>query len=182
MAGVEFAWLADQPHLVPRLAALHHAEWSWIEPEWTLAEAQSNLALHTAGTSIPATRVALVDGELAGSVSLLANDHERIRRWSPWLASLLVLPEFRGRGIGAALVREAVSIAAHFGIPYLYLYTDDAAPFYARLGWARVERMDLDGIEVDVMGIDPGKVPLPVEAGSHAVPTASVITKAGVRS
>jgi GNAT superfamily N-acetyltransferase len=155
MAGVEFAWLADQPHFVPRLAALHHAEWAWIDPEWTLDEARSNLEVHTAGTAIPTTRIALVDGELAGSVSLLANDHSRIRRWSPWLASLLVLPEFRGRGIGAARVREAVAIAARFGIPYLYLYTDDAAPFYARLGWTRVERMDLDGIEVDVMGVDP---------------------------
>jgi GNAT superfamily N-acetyltransferase len=154
MEDVEFAWLADRPQFVPRLAALHHAEWAWIDPEWTLAEAKANLAVHTAGTAVPTTRVAFVDGALAGSVSLLANDHSRIRKWSPWLASLLVLPEFRGRGIGAALVREAVAIAARFGFERLYLYTDDAAPFYARLGWAMVERLDLDGIEVDVMGID----------------------------
>ena len=157
MAGVEFAWLADQPHFVPRLAALHHAEWAWIDPEWTLDEARSNLEIHTAGTAVPTTLVAFVDGALAGSVSLLANDHSRIRKWSPWLASLLVLPEFRGRGIGAALVGEAVAIATRFGIERLYLYTDDAAPFYARLGWSMVERLDIDGkgTEVDVMGIDP---------------------------
>jgi GNAT superfamily N-acetyltransferase len=156
MEDVEYAWLADRPQLVPRLAALHHAEWAWIDPEWTLEEAQSNLEVHTAGTAVPTTLVALVDGALAGSVSLLANDHSRIRKWSPWLASLLVLPEFRGRGIGAALVRQAVAIAARFGIERLYLYTDDAAPFYARLGWTLVERLDIDGngIEVDVMGID----------------------------
>jgi GNAT superfamily N-acetyltransferase len=158
MAGVEFAWLAERPQYVPRLAALHHAEWSWIDPEWTLEEAHANLAIHTAGTAIPTTRLALVDGELAGSVSLLANDHSRIRKWSPWLASLLVLPEFRGRGIGAALVREAVAIAARFGIARLYLYTDDAAPFYARLGWSLVERAPLDGMDVDVMAIDIGAI------------------------
>jgi GNAT superfamily N-acetyltransferase len=155
MAGVEFAWLADRPQWVPRLAALHHAQWSWIDPEWTLDEARENLAIHTAGTAIPTTRIALVDGGLAGSVSLLANDHSRIRRWSPWLASLLVLPEFRGRGIGAALVREAVAIAARFGIGRLYLYTDDAAPFYARLGWSMEERVDMEGGPVEVMSIDP---------------------------
>jgi GNAT superfamily N-acetyltransferase len=154
MEDVEFAWLADRPQFVPRLAALHHAEWAWIDPAWTLAEAQANLEVHTAGTAVPTTRIALVDGALAGSVSLLANDHSRIRKWSPWLASLLVLPPFRGRGIGAALVREAVAIAARFGIERLYLYTDDAAAFYARLGWTMVERLDHDGIEVDVMGID----------------------------
>lgn len=154
MEDVEFAWLADRPQFVPRLAALHHAEWSWIDPQWTLAEAQASLALHTAGSAVPTTLVAFVDGALAGSVSLLANDHSRIRKWSPWLASLLVLPGFRCRGIGAALVREAVAIAARFGIGRLYLYTDDAAAFYARLGWSMVERLDLDGIDVDVMGID----------------------------
>ena len=163
MEDVEFAWLADRPQFVPRLAALHHAQWSWIDPEWTLEEAQANLRVHTAGTAVPTTRVAFIDGALAGSVSLLANDHSRIRKWSPWLASLLVLPEFRCRGIGAQLVGEAVAIAARFGIGRLYLYTDDAAPFYARLGWSMVERLDLDGIEVDVMAID-----LPVAAGAAA--------------
>jgi GNAT superfamily N-acetyltransferase len=152
---VEFAWLADQPQFVPRLAALHHAQWSWIDPEWTLDEAHADLASHTAGTAVPATRLAFVDGELAGSVGLLANDHSRIRRWSPWLASLLVLPQFRRRGIGAMLVHEAVAIAARFGIERLYLYTDDAAAFYARLGWSMVERVDLGGWPVDVMSIEP---------------------------
>lgn len=155
MMDVEFAWLADRPQFVPRLAALHHAQWSWIDPEWTLDEAHADLAAHTAGSAVPTTRVALVDGDLAGSVGLLANDHSRIRRWSPWLASLLVLPEFRCRGIGAMLVHEAVAIAARLGIEHLYLYTDDAAAFYARLGWAMVERVDLEGSPVDVMSIDP---------------------------
>jgi GNAT superfamily N-acetyltransferase len=155
MADVEYAWLADRPQHVSRLAALHHAEWSWIDPEWTLEEANANLAIHTAGTAIPTTLVAFVDGELAGSVSLLANDHSRIREWSPWLASLLVLPAYRGRGIGAALVREAVAIAKRFGIGRLYLYTDDAAGFYERLGWSLVGRHALDGMDVDVMAIEP---------------------------
>ena len=157
MEDLEFAWLADRPQYVPRLAALHHAQWSWIDPDWTLEEAHANLAIHTAGTAIPTTRVALVDGALAGSVSLLANDHSRIRRWSPWLASLLVLPEFRNRGIGAALVREAVAIAKRLGIARLYLYTDDARPYYERLGWSLVGRHPLDGMDVDVMAIDIGE-------------------------
>jgi GNAT superfamily N-acetyltransferase len=149
-----FGWLADRPAWVPRLAALHHAQWQALLPHWTLADAERELATHPAAAAIPTTRLALVDGELAGSVSLLANDHERIRAYSPWLASLLVLPAHRGRGIGAALVREAVALAAQLGVARLYLYTDDAAPFYARLGWTPVERVPLDGVEVDVMGID----------------------------
>jgi GNAT superfamily N-acetyltransferase len=154
MAGVEFDWLSARPRFVARLAALHHAQWSRLLPGWTPEDAGRELAEHTGGDRIPTTRVALVDGELAGSVSLLANDDERIRRWTPWLASLLVLPEFRGRGLGAALVREAVSTAARLGVGRLYLYTDDAAAFYERLGWSHVERCDFGGTPVDVMSID----------------------------
>ena len=155
MEDVEFAWLADRPQFAPRLAALHHAEWAWIDPDWTLAEALANLQVHTAGTAVPTTRVAFAGGELAGSVSLLANDHSRIRKWSPWLASLLVLPEFRGRGIGAALVRAALARAAEEGVGELFLFTPEHKDFYARLGWRPLARTALKGTAVDLMCIAP---------------------------
>ena len=151
---VAFAWLSERPGWVPRLAALHHAQWSPLLPHWDLPAAQAELAEQTGGACIPTTMLAIVDGELAGSVSLLANDDERIRAYSPWLASLLVLPPYRGRGIGAALVRRCVDVAAQLGIARLHLYTDDAKPFYERLGWRVLARDQLDGVPVDVMGID----------------------------
>lgn len=152
--AVAFAWLSERPDWVPRLAALHHAQWSPLLPHWDLASAEAELRTHTGGARVPTTILALVDGGLAGSVSLLANDDERIRAYSPWLASLLVLSEFRGRGIGAALVRRCVDVAAQLGIARLHLYTDDAAPFYQRLGWRVLARDRLDAVPVDVMCLD----------------------------
>jgi len=154
MATESTAWLSQRPEWVPRLAALHHAQWSPLLKHWTLADAQAELQSHTGGACVPTTLVAEVDGALAGSVSLLANDDERIRDFSPWLASLLVLPEHRGRGIGGRLVRRCVALAGELGIATLYLYTDDAAAWYARLGWRRVGGTRLDGVAVDVMAID----------------------------
>ena len=154
MATETHAWLSERPEWVPRLAALHHAQWSPLLPHWTLAQAQADLASHHGGARVPTTLLALVDGELAGSVSLLANDDERIRAWSPWLASLLVLPEYRGRGIGERLVRRCVALAHSLGIGTLYLYTDYAAAWYEKLGWARIARSEFDTASVDVMAID----------------------------
>jgi GNAT superfamily N-acetyltransferase len=151
---VAFAWLSERPEWVPRLATLHHAQWRSLLPQWDVADARAELASHRGAATVPTTIVAIVDGELAGSVSLLANDDERIRAYSPWLASLLVLPPFRGRGIGAALVRRCVDVATGLGIPRLHLYTDDAAPFYERLGWRTLARDALDDVPVDVMCID----------------------------
>jgi N-acetylglutamate synthase-like GNAT family acetyltransferase len=152
-AGIDFAWLGEHPDRVPDLAALHHAQWRRLLPHWTLGEAMHELATHPPRAAIPTTLVAFVDGELAGSVSLLANDDERIRSHSPWLASLLVLPQHRGRGLGAELVRRCVDIAAQLGIDDLFLYTDDAVAFYERLGWRVVADADLGGTTVQVMSI-----------------------------
>ena len=177
--GVAFAWLSERPEWVPRLAALHHAQWSSLLADWTLGEAMHELAAQTGTATVPTTIVAIVDGQLAGSVSLLANDDARIRDYSPWLASLLVLPTYRRRGLGEALVRRCVALAASLGIERLHLYTDDAASFYKRLGWRPLARTALGGTPVDVMCIEPGQVPLPAPDEAQAVPTACADAPAG---
>jgi GNAT superfamily N-acetyltransferase len=156
MDGIAFAWLGGHPDRVPDLAALHHAQWRRLLPDWTLGEAMRELASHPPRAAIPTTLVAFADGALAGSVSLLANDDTRLRAHSPWLASLLVLPAFRGRGLGAELVRRCVGIAAELGVDELFLYTDDAVAFYERLGWRVVADADLGGTMVQVMAIAVG--------------------------
>ena len=74
---------------------------------------------------------------------------------SPWLASLYVAPEQRGRGLGARLVHAAVDAAAGQGIDQLFLFTPDHAKFYERLGWSRMLRTTLKGTPVDLMTIHP---------------------------
>jgi GNAT superfamily N-acetyltransferase len=156
MAHETYLWLSERPGWVPRLAELHHAQWSPLLKGWTREEAERELATHTGGAVVPTTIVAEVDGEFAGSVSLLESDDLDTRDWSPWLASLLVLPQFRRRGLGGRLVRRCVDTARGLGISTLYLYTDDAAAWYARLGWSRVARTSMHGVEVDVMAIATG--------------------------
>lgn len=52
------------------------------------------------------------------------------------LAQLAVKEDFRGQGIGAALLEEATSAAAAFGSALLVAgISSSSAPFYKRLGW-----------------------------------------------
>lgn len=51
-----------------------------------------------------------------------------------WLGDVFVLPEHRGHGLGAELVREAVEYPAHRDA-YWYLNTRDAHTLYARFGF-----------------------------------------------
>jgi amino-acid N-acetyltransferase len=56
------------------------------------------------------------------------------------LRSLVVAPEFQGRGLGERLVAEIEAAARRQGLRGLYLLTTTAAQFFIRLGYAPVDR------------------------------------------
>lgn len=56
------------------------------------------------------------------------------------LRSLVVLPEHRGTGRGADLVRQVIAIAVASDIRRLWILTETAAPFFEKLGFEAVER------------------------------------------
>jgi len=68
-------------------------------------------------------------------VSLIESNMDTRKDLTPWLAALFVVPEHRGRGIGAALVRRCEREAALAGADRLYLYTARAIQYHRRLGW-----------------------------------------------
>ena len=141
---------------IATLAAWHHDEWGHLYADWTLDAAQAELVEHAAHRSLPTTLV-LIDGErLLGSVSLVLEDAPEFNdEGSPWLASLYVVPEARGRGLGTRLVNAAITVAAHEQIAELFLFTPDHAGFYQRLGWQLITRTSLKGTAVDLMMIEP---------------------------
>lgn len=151
-----FHYLADHMQLAPRLAALHYAEWQFLLPTWSETAALAELSLHTRRAAIPTTLLQLdEDDTLVGSVSLLLEDDARLGAHSPWLASLMVLPAFRGRGHGAALVRRCVEEAAALQVATLYLYTAGQEAFYCKLGWRACGALDLGAYSVQLMAITP---------------------------
>ena len=154
-----FAYLSEHPQLAPRLAAAHHAEWGGLLPGWSLDAALAELQSHRLRLAIPTTWLALADpagAELIGSVSLLPEDDPRLPSYTPWLASLYVVPAWRGRGYGSALVRQLLSGAARLGVPQVYLFTAGQQDFYQRLGWRPREQVALEDHRVRIMDIETG--------------------------
>lgn len=151
-ARMRFAYLADYLQLAPQLAQLHYAEWGTLLTDWSQAEALAELRTHIQRQAIPTTLLAFTaDERLIGSVSLLQNDDDRIRDYSPWLASLFVLPEYRGNGYGIALVRHCEQEASALGVKALYLYSAGQESFYEKLGWQRLAQIALGNSAVTVM-------------------------------
>ena len=140
--------LTEHPHLVPAVA------------EWLLEEFRHALSLpydqqveQLLARRAPEETFVLFDDDVpVGTASLVASDLPSRPDLTPWLASVLVRPQFRGRGYSAPLVKH-VEEAAAASATVLWLYTWSAERVYARLGWERVglERDTDRNIEVVLM-------------------------------
>lgn len=150
--------IGRHPAHIGQLARWHHQEWGALYDDWTLEVATAELSDHATRTSVPTTLL-LMDGEdLLGSVSLLVEDAPALQdRGGPWLGSLFVRPEARGRGAGRVLVDAAVAHAACEDVAVLRLFTLWHEDFYASLGWQVEERASLHGTPVVIMSIRPAE-------------------------
>lgn len=150
--------IGRHPTCIEPLARLHHAEWGALYDDWTLEAAIAELHDHATRTSLPTTLLLMEDDHALGSVSLLIEDAPALQdRGSPWLGSLFVMPDARGRGGGRILVDAAVAHAAREGVALLRLFTLWHEDFYASLGWQVEERTSLHGTPVVIMSIQPAQ-------------------------
>jgi predicted N-acetyltransferase YhbS len=148
---VEIDYLADHPEAAPLLAAWHHDEWRELLPGWTAEQALTELQSHTGRRQIPTTLVALDGARVVGSASLLVADLDGWDHLTPWVASVYVIPERRGTGIGRRLVARAVEEAHALAVPVVYLFTAGQEGYYARLGWSPLARTRHHAHDVVIM-------------------------------
>ncbi len=149
-------YLENHPGHAATLAGWHHAEWKDLYADWTLSVATAELRDHATRKTLPTTLVLLDGEELLGSVSVVMEDAPELQsHGSPWLASLYVVENARGQGLGQALVEAAVELAALNDVPKLHLFTPEHEAFYADLGWEAIADADLRGTPVTVMAIAP---------------------------
>lgn len=154
--GMELYKLTEKPELLETISRWHHEEWRHLNPGRSFASRLEDMQEHLAGKSIPATWIGYLDGQPAGSASILESDMPERPEFSPWLASVYTLEAFRHRGLGRRLVQAVMDHAVGLGIAKLYLYTPDKAHFYARLGWQGFETMQYHGTEVTLMSYTAG--------------------------
>ena len=155
--GVRIASLADHLDAVDAIARWHWEEWGEEVAMGPPAAWAERLRRYANRAAIPMTFVALApDGALVGSASLTAEDLASRPDLSPWLSSVYVAPEWRGRGLGSALARHVVARAAALGVPRLYLCTEHSRSLYERLGWRVVAPDHRRGHDLVVMAIETG--------------------------
>jgi GNAT superfamily N-acetyltransferase len=148
---VKIEYLADHGDAIPALAQWHHDEWQALTPHLTVADRIAGFRSRMRRLEVPTGFVALVNENVVGMACLVAHDMETRPELTPWLATVLVCPDYRGRGIGSALSERVVAEGQALAFPNLYLVTFDKMSFYTRLGWSSLEQAEYLGVPATIM-------------------------------
>lgn len=131
--AVDIVHLFEHPALRPAVAQLIHDEFWTTVPGASAAGMAQRLTRADRADRIPLCRVAVHEGRAIGAVNLVESDDDDHPEWTPWLAGMVVAMDWRGRGVGSALVRTLLDDARRLGVTRLYFGTDGPG-FYTRLG------------------------------------------------
>lgn len=143
-------YLADHVSHLPRLAEWHFAAFGYLNPANTVQRYVERLTAALQKSDLPTTFIALDDDLLLGSASLVRQTitHPQL---SPWLSSVYVAPQHRGRGIASALVGRVERAAAGMGSERIYLFTPHSEKLYAGLGWVLIEYSHHHELKIAIM-------------------------------
>jgi predicted N-acetyltransferase YhbS len=149
--GMRIEHLIDCENHLATVANWQQAEFGYLNPSVTIEQRRSRLLESLQRDGLPLTIVAVSEESLAiGAATLLPKTitHQHL---TPWLSTVVVPPEFRGKGIASALSLRAVSEAARLGFKTLNLFTPRNESLYKRLGWETCERSNHNGLPIAIM-------------------------------
>ena len=116
------ATMVDLPHLVTLLGVLFEEEADFVP---NAAKQRRGLEAILADPRIGRIYVARDEGRVVGMVSTLYTISTAEGGMAAWLEDLVVLPECRGRGVGAALLGHAIACAREAGALRMTLLSDE---------------------------------------------------------
>jgi len=132
MRVVQISYLIDYPRYIPQLVQWLFEEWDAILGEKTPDARIKKLNAHMNRDQLPLAWVAHANEQLLGTAALRVHDLEGREDLTPWLAGVFVPPQFRRRGIGAALCATVEEVArSHGGKDSLSFHTRQATVVFA---------------------------------------------------
>lgn len=149
--SVTISYLAEHEAFIPGIAKWQHDQFGYLNPAGTLEQRAERLREALGRDRLPIALVAIdQDERLVGSAGILATTltHQHL---TPWLSSVYVPPEQRGRGVASALSLRASAEAAQLGYEKIYLFTPSSENLYSRLGWTTFDTVSHNGVRLSIM-------------------------------
>lgn len=135
--NISVLYRAPKPKYVDEVTQLCYAEWKKYDPD--INHYREFFTPMLRAQDLPVTFVCIDPDKdtVLATASLVENDLPIDHPYpEPWLASVVVAPEYRTNGLGRRIVLTAVQWAATHLKTKIMLYTPDThiVPFYQRLG------------------------------------------------
>src|SRR4051812_3019452 len=145
---VRITTTSARPDLVPVVAQWLHDAFSYPGGR----SVEEIIASFAAPLNEPEeTFILFEDDKPLGTASLTHDDLTARPDLTPWMAGVVVLEPYRGRGYGTALVRHVEAFAREASVSTLWLYPGTGEALYSQLGGKSGET-ELDrGEEVTLM-------------------------------
>jgi GNAT superfamily N-acetyltransferase len=148
--SLRISHLADYPEAIPVIRRWFEREWAAFYGPGGPGDAERDLLAYSSRGKLPVGLIAFYGEQLCGIAVLKAHSLSTHTHVGPWAAAGLVLPPFRGRGIGSRLLQALEEVARSFGYSTLYCGTATAIGLLERNGWQFMERVRYPGEEVSI--------------------------------
>ena len=125
MENLKIELLDDHPDALPMLKDLFESEWEPYYGAEGPGDAETDLKNSANRTKLPIALIALVDGNVCGTAALKMESVTSYPDYFPWLAGLLVAPEYRRQGIGEQLIAKIEKLAKQLGYKEIFVGTGE---------------------------------------------------------
>ena len=126
------ALLADHAGAIDTLAAWYEHEWEPYYGPLGPGDAAAELASRCNRDRLPAGLVAMDDDKIVGTAAL---GRDAASGLAPAVVGLLVVPEYRRKGVAGALLAAAGQLANELGYDELFMSTAILGGLLRRKGW-----------------------------------------------
>lgn len=126
------------------IATLHFNQWSKMNPKLELKTKIKEFTDEYAqyNDRIPCGFAVFEGTSLVGFCRLRIVNLTKYLHIYPWISSILILDQYKGKGYGSILVDKAKELIKAFGYPTAYVWTDQAPEFYKKLGFTFVQKVE----------------------------------------
>ncbi len=146
MDNLKIELLADHLPTLPMLKDLFETEWEPYYGTKGPGDAEADIRNSANRNELPIAVVALVDGNVCGTAALKMASVISYPNYFPWLAGLIVVPEYRRQGIGEQLIAKIENLARQFGYKEIFVGTGENSGMSEitldKRGWKFIDKSD----------------------------------------
>lgn len=152
MQQIQIEPLKNHPEFIDKISRACYEEFHHCAPDLTPCFFEKSVEQKLHIDQLPIFFVAIQGKQLIGCFALREREETIEKDFSPplkekctpWLGSVIVFAEFRGKGYGKLLVKCAKEKARQFGYTELFLFTD-LKGFYEKLGFLLYQKITVHG-------------------------------------